>query len=313
MMRLHKILCVLVAGCGTLAPDGGGATDLPVSGAGPYGKLAPNDAYPFQAPYVLSDAGADLDDPYVLAWGDLLATWVTYTVGHTSEIRHADFFSLETGSTGFIGAIQPAEAWEGNRVAQPAILWTSPWLLFYSGAGGIGYATSPDGHAWTKAPGPALVATADEGAISSPAAILIGDTVRLFYLASDGVRAADARFADLAARAEAPFQRRAGVVIAPGAASWLPSPGRLSARNVLLATGRERYDLFLSGSVDGVRAVGFASSFDGESFAIAAAPFLDPRSPDEWSPTVTAYRAGSLLLFTQQEGQHSAIGAATSP
>ncbi len=312
MALLRLSVCVLFAGCGTLAPEGGGATDLPVSGAGPYKLLAPNDAYPFVAPIVLSDAGADLDDAYVLSDGDLIGTWVTYTVNHTSEIRHADFLSLETGSTGFIDGVTPAEPWEGNRVAQPAVLWTAPWLLFYAGEGGIGYATADDGHKWVKAPGPALA-----GAFSSPAAIRLDDgTVRLFYLADDGIHAADAAFADLAARAPEPFHPRDGVVLAPFAAPWLAQLGRFSARTVVTPAGRRRYDLFLTGVTGAAppagEDVGFASSFDGLRFEVAATPFLDARTAS-WSPSATEYRAGSLLLVTRKNGQHTAIAAALSP
>jgi hypothetical protein len=88
----------------------------------------------------------------------------------------------------------------------------------------------------------------------------------------------------------------------------------VTARAVTTLTGRTRYDLFLSGrEPTGLRVVGFASSWDGLAFSVAAQPMLAAKPPDVWAPTVTAYRAGSLLLFTQGAGAHTLIEGAHDP
>lgn len=315
---MRALALVLFAGCGTLAPTGGGADDLPVSGAGPYRPLVADDATAIAEPVVMADPLADLDDCFLLARGELLGTWMTRTTGGHSEIRHADFLSLEEGPISIDPSLAADQLWEQESVAQPVVLeplvdFSDPWILIYAANGAIGYATALDGHTWVKAPGPALAPTAEEGALDSPTALPIGDgAVRLIYHARGGLYAADATRDALGARAAAAFTR-VGLVVADGAEPWLPGIGRSTARRVITAAGRARYDLFLTGSLANLRVVGFAGSFDGGDFSVAQAPFLDAHAPEEWAPTAVAYRAGSLLFHSLSRGSHSVIAGATSP
>jgi hypothetical protein len=316
---------LFLAACGTIAPEGGGANDLPVSGVGPYHVLESDEDTTIAEPVVLSESAASLDDAQVLARGELLGIWYTRTDGSgRSHIRHVDFDRLEDGPNAF-GATPflPDQPWEQGSVAQPAVIEArsseEPWLLFYQSNGAIGYAISLDHLSWDKAIGPALTPSAEEGPkLASPAAIRLDDTtVRVFYVAADGVRAADASFGDLAMKMPRPFARVPGVRVPLGAAPWLPAIGRITARDVTTAAGRRRHDLFLSGTtgqgVSMVRQVGMAASWDGTNFAVAAEPFLDAKPPAQWGPSVVAYRAGSLLLYTQTNGALTVIGAALSP
>ena len=315
------LLPPLVAGCGLLARSGGGDSDLPVSGAGPYKRLAADEATPWDEPVLLSDGLAALDDPLALAEGEAIGLWYSRRDAKGgARIEHVDLARLEAAPSDPQVALEPGPAWEGGRIVEPALLAPArpggKWLLFYAARGGLGYALSDDGHTWTRAPGPVLVATADEGSLASPALLRLGpDRVRLLYLTRRGIEAADARQSDLANLAPEPLVRRSGPpLVAPGAASWLPLLGRFTARSQTLSTGRVRHDLFLTGrAVDGLRLVGFAASFDGLGFAVAPEPMVDVRAPEESAPSGIAYRAGSLLFFTQPYGQRSTIAVARSP
>ncbi len=70
-------------------------------------------------------------------------------------------------------------------------------------------------------------------------------------------------------------------------------------------------DAVTGATAQGARTVGFASSWDGAAFAVAPAPFLGGPG-DAWSPTVFAYRAGSILLYTHK-GVNTVIAYAPSP
>src|SRR5262249_24072229 len=61
---LRALALMILAGCGLGGGDGGGSANLPVSGAGPYGKLSdPEMTTPLDEPYVLVDPEANVTDP----------------------------------------------------------------------------------------------------------------------------------------------------------------------------------------------------------------------------------------------------------
>ena len=317
------VAAALVAGgCGTLAPEGGGAENLPSSGAGPYGRL------PAGSEQILADDSADLADPQVFADGEQITIWHTRTAEQKpSEIRRARLADIDDRQPVIDTMLAATEAWETGGVGQPAVLRPAdggPWLLAYAAGGALGYAISDDGEAWRKAPGPALRGDGgEEGAqLASPALVRLDDgTVRLYYVGAGGVFAADAHPAVLAALAAAPFVRAPGpspaaavrALFAAHATRWLETLGRVSARYVETPAGRARYDLYLSGAQLGIGTVGLASSWDGTNFALAAAPLLDARAPAEQAATVTAWRGGSLLLFVEHPSRYSRVGGARSP
>lgn len=316
---LLGLAALALSSCGTLAPDGGGDVGLPLSGVGPFRKLAPSDDTAIAEPVVLAAPGANLDDPFALVDGERLTLWFSRSDGKSgSTIGRADLPRLEDGAPSLDFALAAESPWEMGGVAQPSVLRGEsggPWLLFYAAGGAIGYATG-DGVSWDRLPGPALAPGVGERALGSPAPILEGDRVRLYFVVDGGaVEVAEAALADLAARAPTPFVRVAeDPVVRAGDAPWLEAIGRVTARAVATSTGRTRYDLYLSGTDDaGQRAVGMAASWDGESYAVPPVAFLDARRPNEWSPTVVDFRGGALLLFTQPSGAGSVVAAATSP
>lgn len=313
---------LLLAGCAATGDSGGGASHLPVSGSGPFTPLQPDPSLSITAPVVLSDATADLDDPSVVASNDALALWVTTHRNGVTAIEHADANTLLDGFMALSPAIQADQGWEAGAVSQPSVLWTQPWLMFYAAAGMIGWATAADGHTWTKAPGPALIAnTAEEGgSLSSPAAVRIGDRIRVYYLAAGAVWAADAPAADVLAGRATEWTRLDGRPETPArdpmlrVPSWALALGRSTARAARTPAGRMRHDLYFTAMTAPMGAqgagtnIGFASSFTAEDYATAAAPIVAVHAPVR-SPAETPYGDKALLLYVAQ-GVRSVISAA---
>jgi hypothetical protein len=241
-----------------------------------------------------------------------------------TTIEHADALALEKGFGPLQLTLSADQAWEGGAVAQPAVIWSSPWLLFYAAGGGIGVATAADGHRFTKTPGTTLVPRgAEEGsALSSPAAVLLGDRVRVYYVASGQVFAAEADFATLAAGHPAVWTRLDGDPTTPARdpmlapMSWARRIERVTARAALTPAGRMRHDLYVSAEVlsDGSSSIGcgYAASYTGDRFLAADAPIL-PERPVARAPTETPYRDEALLLYVAHRGVRDAILAAVSP
>jgi len=321
---LRRLVCILLlAGCAATGDSGGGASHLPVSGSGPFTPLEPDPSLSISAPVVLTDPGADLDDPSVVVWNDALALWVTTHRGGVTAIEHADAVTLLDGFMALYPAIQADQGWEAGGVSQPSVLWTHPWLMFYGAAGMIGWATAADGHTWTKAPGPALIAnTAEEGdSLSSPAAVQIGDRIRVYYLASGALWAADAPAADVLANRATEWTRLDGRPETPErdpmlrTPSWALAIGRFTARAADTPVGRLRHDLYFTamtapmGAQGASTNVGFASSFTAEDYATAGAPIVSVHQAVR-SPTETPYQDKALLLYVTHSGARDVIAAA---
>ena len=337
--RLPTLLCALTfaaSGCGATGDAGGGSAHRPVSGAGPFTPLAPDPALSnINPPFVLADNNADLDDAWVVRYGDQLALWVTARRANVTDIEHADASTLEDGFLPLTQAILPTEAWEAGAVAGASLVAGDPvvpragWILFYEGGGAIGWATAPAitlGHRWTKAPGPALLADgAEEGnTLASPAVVRLGDRVRVYYLAAGAIWAAEAAYDDVVAARRSSWTRLDGDPSTPErdpmlrTPSWATSIGRFTARAEPTPTGRLRHDLYFTAdsaptaTQPSVSSCGFASTFTGDHFESAAAPIL-PLTRAAHAPTETPYRDGALLLFIEREGARDAVAAARSP
>jgi hypothetical protein len=327
-------LLLLIAGCGSLGGPGGGASNLPVSGSGPFSPLDPSDPRwsSLSAPFVLQDGDADLDSPFVLARGDRLSLWATTTRSHVIDIERAEADQLESG----FGALQPAlvadQPWEEGAVQSPSLIAGNPivpaarWIMFYNAGGAIGLATSTTGTDWSKHDGPTLIADgAEEGdSLSSPAAVRIGDRVRVYYLASGAVWAAEAEYAEVAAMRSVSWTRLDGDTRSSGRdpiitrPTWARAIVGVTAHVTETPAGRLRHDLYFTAAsatymrLSTTTGCGFASSYTGEDFVIAAAPIV-PISQPRRGPAETPYRAGALLLFIEQAGARRSVAAATSP
>jgi hypothetical protein len=327
---------LMMQGCGATGDSGGGAQHLPVSGAGPFTPLEPDPSLEaINPPFVLADNNADLDDPWVVDWGDQMALWVTARRANVTDIEHADALTLEEGFLPLVQAILPTEAWEAGAVSGASLVAGDPvvpggiWVIFYTGGGSIGWATAPAitlGHNWTKATGPALLADgAEEGTeLGSPAVVRLGDRVRVYYLASGAIWAADAPWDDVVAGRATTWTRLDGDPATPErdpmlrAPAWALSIGRFTARAADTPAGRIRHDLYFTAvtaptsAQPSISTCGFASSFTGDRYEIAATPIL-PLKNATHAPAETPYRDGALLLYIQRSGARDAVAAAHSP
>lgn len=332
-----------LCGCGTTGEQSGAGQHPPVSGAGPYRPLAPDPDYPINAPFVLLDAVADLDEPTVVADGEALALWVTATRRGERRIEHADAVRLTEGFAALEPALAADQTWEAGAVYGPSVLRLAPaqWLMFYGAGGMIGWAHASDreGHAWIKAPGPALFADGgDEGtALGPPTVVHLGDRARVYYEARGVIWGADAPFDDVAAGRATTWTRLDGdpstpardafVAGAPFAGPPAGEPGGLPgglpvrllerpyARAALTPAGRVRHDLFFTsytGQSDVASVIGFAASFEGVRFEVAPKPTLATTQKVR-APAQTAYGDGALLLYVQRLGARDSIAVATSP
>ncbi len=335
-MRAMLAILMIAAGCSATGDAGGGASNLPVSGAGPFTPLEPDPSLDMiNPPFVLADSTADLDDPWVVPWGEQMAVWVTAHRSNVTDIEHADSFALEQGFLPLIQAIFPDQSWEAGAVSSASLIAGDPvvpggiWVMFYAGGGAIGWATAPAitlGHKWTKAPGPALVGdNGEEGnALGSPAVVRLDDRVRVYYLANGAIWAADAPWDDVVNGRATDWNRLDGDPGTPErdpmlqVPSWALSIGRFTANAGKTPAGRVRHDLYFTAitaptaAQPSISTCGFASSFTGDRFETAPAPILPLKAATK-SPAEIAYRAGALLLYIGQEGSRNAVAAALSP
>jgi hypothetical protein len=333
---MMSAMMMMVAACGATGGSSGGASHLPVSGSGPFTPLEPDPSLDaINPPFVLTDNNADLDDPWVVDYGDQIAAWVTARRANVTDIEHADSFALEQGFMPLGQAILPDQAWEAGAVSGASLVAGDPvvphgvWVMFYAGGGAIGWATAPAitlGHNWTKAPGPALLADgAEEGTeLSSPAVVRLQDRVRVYYLAAGAIWAAEAPWVDVVGGRATTWTRLDGDPATPArdpmlrAPDWALSIGRFTARADRTPAGRVRHDLYFTAVTAPTSAqpststCGFASSFSGDRFELSATPILPLKSATH-APAETPYRDGALLVYVQRTGARDAIAAARSP
>lgn len=312
------LLVLLASACGTLAPDGNPVGVLPSSGAGPYRAL--DEPSP-----LLSEPTASLDDPFLVA-GEAGGGFTVYFTRRaddgTVDIARARFASL--ADRPLIERVLAADAaWEGGAIQQPALHQLGGGrtaLLYAAASGAIGCALSDEAGRFTKLPGPLRVAAPGAGPLWSPALLAPeGGGVRLLFL--DGVTTAarlmalDVDAAGAAALAAGDPAAVAGAVAAevPRGEALAPGIGRFTARTVLLSTGRQRFDLFLTRPAT-PRSLAFAASYDGARFSAAAAPLLPAANPEEWSPAVApAGDGGTLLVYGTGQGRRGVLSVARAP
>jgi hypothetical protein len=299
---MRAMLMLTLLGCGTGGDAGGGASHLPVSGGGPFAPLAPLPGDQIDAPVALEDPGVDLDDPFVLADGAALTVWVTAHPAGGDVIVRADAKSIRQGFGEVELALKADQPWEGGGVSAPSVVPPADghWLLFYLAQGGIGYATSLDGHTWQKGPGP-LIAN-----VGAPAAVRMGKEIRLYYVKDGVLEARDNVF-------DSPSD--VGVVVA--GAPFGTSVGRAFARVVATPGGRLRHDLYFTVETPTMtRTCGWAASYDALHFDVFAMPIVDPKQDIRAcaeAPYETDGIDGALGLWIQERGSRAVVFAGKSP
>ena len=255
---------------------------------------------------------------------------------NVTDIEHADSFALEQGFLPLVQAIRPDQSWEAGAVSGASLIAGDPvvpngiWIIFYTGGGAIGWATAPAitlGHNWTKAPGPALLA---DGAEEGTELTLAGggadrrSRARLLPRARRDLGGGGAvgrrrrRTRDDAGRGSTAIPARPSAIRCCSAPPWALSIGRFTARADKTPAGRVRHDLYFTAvtaptaAQPSISTCGFASSFTGDRFEIAAAPILPLKSATH-APAETPYRDGALLLYIERSGARDAVAAARSP
>lgn len=287
-------LALLACGRGSDGELGGGGSNLPVSGVGPFRKLVDYDfSTPLEEPFVVTLPGVDLEGPAALADGARVRIYYARGGAIWRSDLPATFRELPGEPAMVLAA---AEAWEGGALRSPAIVDDGDRvILYYQGSGGVGRAESTDrGESFTTT---GLVL---EGA-TAPAALRVGDRWFLYHgrVGEPGI------FVATSDDGEA-WTPRATPVLAEGAA-----PAVVGG---LTATGRLRVVLYYDRPGEsGATAIGVAASGDGETFEIDEDAAMDPASPSERGAAVLATPARVLLFFNQDASGKLAIALATSP
>jgi len=311
----------LAAGCGTTGDYAGGAANLPDWGGGTFAPIAADPAQSWNAPFVLQQASADLADPDPIASGAAISIWVAVARPGGFAIARADAETLDGGFGALAPALSADAAWEQGAVRGPSVVPGAPWLMLYAAGGAIGAATSPDGAAWSKPPAPALTADGgDEGAsLGAPAAIVVGEKLRVYYAAAGAIWAAEAPLADFQAARAPAWTRLDGDPSTPARdpiVRGVPFGGALDrpfARAEPTVTGAIRYTLGFSVALpDGTSGSGFAASFDGISFAVQQTPLL-PLAPASAAPALVRYGDRPLVFYVGRFGARDAIAVAARP
>lgn len=292
-MRRLLLLPLGLAACGLGNGSGGGDDNLPTSGAGPYGKLTDFDLKtPVDEPIVIGDFGADLEDasPVARAGGAIRVFYTRRAGGGAPEVWRSDLASLavppSATSPVLSGASAPSVVEDGSRLV----------LFHEDGAGGIARADSTDGGETFGAATPVLADARQPGALRTKDRWWLYFTrpaTRGIFLATstDGMN----------------FNVREAPVIDLDASEPAAAGGDTAA-------GTGHIGLFFTApAAEGLVAIRYAGSADGLSFVVNPEPILDPRTPDERGPGVLLEPSRSVLFFSQQNGGHWAIGAATSP
>lgn len=304
---------------GIFADEGGGADNLPISGAGPYRLEDPDFDTPADEPYVVAQAAVSLLDPAVQVLEDgHYEIFYTRIDDTSSEIWSVTLASIhELPDTAPRLTLAADQGWEEGAIGAAALLREDEALVLYYRGGvdtkAIGRARSAGpGEPFVKDPGNPLAPGDD------PSVIRIGG--RYIMVHSDQAHhqilwreSDDGR--DFGEAREI-FARRTGT--AQAFDQWRVSGPALVAVPTL--DGSEHYGLFYAGSRRNpsdelVQAIGYASSFDGTNWqrflggeAIFASGATGAGGP---SPVIGPSEA--RLFFHQPRQGRGRIGVALSP
>ncbi len=325
-MRAAVLLLVL-GGCGLdpFGETGGGASNLPTQGAGPYGRLASDDTTPTDEPFVQDDRDAELYDPCALYGGPGLRLWYTREAtgapADDQQIFYVELPSAHDLPTGAPALALAADLpWEEGRVAAPGVveLGGGHLAMFYA-AGlanpAIGRADShDDGATWQKRATPVLIGA------TAPSAAFANDRVEVYVTRPDApgiwrATSAGAAPADLTLEAAPIVVARPELAEAFDAVA-VSDPAIVIERQ---PSGRLHWGLFFVGiDVDDPDpagshpSVGYAGSFDGdrwERFRGATAQLAAPAT----GPSVVLPPASGLMIFSEPKRGRRALSAAQNP
>lgn len=318
-MRFAPLALALSAcGFGLADDSSGGRDDLPLTGAGPFKKLAFDGDTPLEEPWLTTDPVLEFTEPALLprAGGGLTA-YVTREsaaepVGDTSiwRLEQAAIDQLPDAAVEVLAADQP---WEQGHVGAPAIVADGATLvMFYAGGTGIGRADSTDGgRTWTKAAGPVLTDATSPGVAYDGATWLVafvdGSGAIGIARSTDGQTFERAAAPIVTPRADDPKAFDHAGVAAP-ALGWIEE-----------GTGRGHWALWYAGlkklpaGTDApLYAIGYAASWDGASWSLLAGNRPITAAPAS-APAVLLQGNHGVMAFEAVNGRRSAIGLAVTP
>lgn len=137
--------------------------------------------------------------PAVIKEGSSYKMWYSGADGSTRRIGYATSpDGLTWTKYGSNPVLAPDAGWESNGVFNPAVIADSGlYKMWYAGVDsggvvGIGYATSPDGVAWTKYGSNPVLSVRGSGSwededVTDPTALKVGSTYHLWYRGYDGL------------------------------------------------------------------------------------------------------------------------------
>lgn len=275
-LRSSSGLCLLLAGCGTLGGEGGGAVDLPNRGIVPYTEATLSYADP--RPY--RDPSALVIDGQVV----LFAAVVTASVSQVVRMTSAD--GLVFG---------PAEVVLTDAGAPSAVHTDGVLHLVFTRADRIHYASDATG-AFAERSAPLL-----DGA--EPSLVVADDRFELYAVVGGHV---------VRATAGADLEFTAGpTVLLPGIACKDPAGdeevcwdaaavGSPEVRAAVSATGRPLLRMMYAGTAGSQSGLGFAASHDGVVFSrFAFNPIIDTEDVAESAPSNIRFGDRYLLYFMQ--------------
>ncbi len=299
---VRALLGVFLAGCALLGDPGGGSDNLPVSGAGPFGKLSDiTGKTPLTEPFVVTDPLSPISDPSPVVLPD--GSFRIYYTHAASEIWRVDLpASLTQIPTTPVTVLTPTGD-DGRTVAPSLVQRGDELLLYYETAGGIARATSLDGGASWKRDGQVLAGGA------RPGAALVVEVIFLYF-----TRPGDPAIHVATSTDGLAFSEASAPALVPSGGTWDVSGLTDPSAAVAMPTGNIHVGLYYGGTdVNGVSAIGYAGSDDGFAFQALATPIMDPTPPNESAPAVLLTPGRAVLLFTQDRSGKLAIGAATDP
>jgi hypothetical protein len=103
-------------------------------------------------------------------------------------------FTLANNNEPVLSPDTDTNEWDGKFVMHPMVVKDGDtYYMWYSAHNRsqpqqIGFASSADGYTWVKSPGNPILPRATYSAVGEPSVIKDGDTWRMWYLATDGIR-----------------------------------------------------------------------------------------------------------------------------
>jgi hypothetical protein len=303
------LICGLFA-CGTLAQGDGGDSNLPNRGISSFLPLDLGGGEGDLSPFVLTSDCCELSEPSPVLFGGELWLFVQAETEAGTEIwsaRSEDGIVFSEPSP----VLLPELAWEGAWIGAPTVVADETGLIMWYQAESVqavlGLARSVDGVAWERE---ALPVLGDVLGVNGPSVTYWEGGYRLFYFHYEADRLdRSGIFSSNSLDGQAWTDPL--LVLGPqtdcvgetgeGQRCWdgeeISSPG---ARASYSQTGRALLDLWYTGGLGEDTGIGFAGSFDGQTFVrYEENPVLDGDGP-EGEASVIEYQ-GRLMMYYSDE------------